>query len=828
MKKFVLFFVGLYWLLFLPLLKGAYAVDYYKYDVIPQPCSTGGGSCPVEVKPIYDSRGETCVATYEDFKKDPIKNHFWVNDPEVTIQGHADERARQFLYWVINKNAIDSHPTITAIWQTTRNLAFFITIIIAAILGLGFVIGQKTNFQTGIKIWPSILKILLSLLYIAFSAALVISLIQLSEILMKFFIENLGGGDLFNISFVGLNQESNYTTWLAGCRDLNFRVQEAANTQLFLLKLTNITYYALGGILILRKVILWFLLFLSPFLAILIPFVFIRNIGWVWVGVFFQWLFYGPMMSLFLGSLTQLWAKGIPFLFDFSRAGTVTGYIFPTATNILYGGPAQTLSTLNNVNYIDTFAEYVITLIMLWAVIILPWFLLRSFRDYCCDGINASKNILLSIYDQLRGNPQPQPSPIPSLSSIGASLKISKETEVPIKVRLETIEEIKKTTTEDITRSLNISTKKLTDIAHIETNKQVNETVNKNLNYLANPTKAETPIERQKYMNLRTELFNRAIKNDQMAKQVLASLSSSKVEQLQRRQGIIDSLPKMVSVTHVVSYKVKLPQEKVATVTSSLFASIIKNQALVDKIIEKTQLKAEQIINVLNTLSKNMSLSSAEIIQKTAEETKFDREKISLLLAVVSEILQENKEMIATVAQKESLKPEEVERVVSAQVPIMTEPEKHIEETISLPPTLPLEEYESVKKMWQKQYEQGEIPLADNIKSRPQWVNQDVVFITNTLNKLLSTSEELRQEGLDDLGYILPIFLLNNLKGEELVVYLKAKLEAAKTVAEIMDREQAVADKLKAQAGEEFIDVATVKKQTKAKTMTMNQALEQK
>ncbi len=84
---------------------------------------------------------------------------------------------------------------------------------------------------------------------------------------------------------------------------------------------------------------------------------------------FFQWVFYGPLFALFLGALATIWKTGIPFVFDFSRTGTAAGYIYPTATNILYGGPAQVLSILNSGNYIDTFAEYVITLIMLWATI---------------------------------------------------------------------------------------------------------------------------------------------------------------------------------------------------------------------------------------------------------------------------------------------------------------------------------------------------------------------------------------------------------------------------------------------------------------------------
>jgi hypothetical protein len=139
--------------------------------------------------------------------------------------------------------------------------------------------------------------------------------------------------------------------------------------------------------------------------------------------VFFQWIFYGPLFAIFLGALAKIWKAGIPFLFDFSRtvdAKNYIGYVFPTGINITYGGPAQIgiqkLSALNNGNYIDTFAEYVITLIMLWAVFFFPWWLLRIFRDYCCEGINAVKNVLMSMYDQQRSNNPKAPPPLTPVS----------------------------------------------------------------------------------------------------------------------------------------------------------------------------------------------------------------------------------------------------------------------------------------------------------------------------------------------------------------------------------------------------------------------------
>ena len=688
----------------------------------------------------------------------------------------------------MNKNAVDDHPVLKSIWNNTRNVAYFFTILVAAVLGLIIIIGRRTGFDFKIGIWPAIGKIVASLLYITFSAAIVLFLIQLSEILMKFFSESLGGKDLFNIYFTkSAVIEQNYLD-LVGCRDLNFKVQEAAKAEILLLKLTNITYYVMGSMLILRKIILWFMLFVSPFLAILFSFAFIKNVGWIWIGVFFQWLFYGPLFAIFLGGLAAIWKVGIPFAFDFSRAGKPSGYIYPTAINILYGGPAQQLSTLNNGNYIDTFVEYVITLIMLWAVTFFPWWLLRIFRDYCCDGINAARNILMSMYDTMRGNPTPTTPTQPITQQISAKLKIPREIEIPVRVKLETMEEIKKTKTETIAQSLSLSASKLTDVAHFETNKQTRETVTKNLSYLTNPIKAETPVERQKFMNIKTELFTRAIKEDRVAKQILSATSTSSLERIQAKTQILRTIP----------------QQTVSPVIRTSLSSLITNSSAISKISQVTQLTTQQVQQVINSFVTNSSSSPTTIIEQVAKETGIKKDKVANVIKSSAESL--GKEKSAVLAQ-------------------IAEPEKNIEKIIQVPPSVSIEDYEQVKKMWREQYEKGEVPVTENITSRQQWVDQDVVFITNALNKLMTTDEKVKNEGLDDLAYILPIFLINNLKGEELFVYLKAKLEAAKMVQENLQREKDITSRLKAASEEEQVDVFKPKAKEAEKTMEMKKEL---
>jgi len=899
LKKFVYIIVFLVIIFFVGKKVTAREIPLEVYpSVIPQRLTIGG--CDPRLVDYYTSKNEVCVQSYTEWLANPEDRHLWVFDAEVTALGKASDRARQFIYWVINKKTVDNHPVIMNIWKTTRNVVYFFLILIASIMGLGMIVSRKTTFGLKIQVWPSIFKLLGLLLYVTLSAAIVLSIIQLSDITMQFFIENLGGRDVFNTYFVSQSQERNYTEFI-GYRDLNLKVQESIQAEMFMIKATNITYYVMGIMLILRRIILWFLLFVSPFLAILAPFVFIRNIGWIWVGVFFQWVFYGPLFALFFGALSSIWKSGIPYPFDFSRINSLIGHVYPTAMNITYGGPAQvnaaSINPLNSGNYVDTFVEYVISLVMLWTVVFFPWWLLRIFRDYCCDGIYAMKNILMSMYDQARNRPQPSPKTPPTMPStnIGSALNMPTQTSASTRIKLETIEQVKRSTTEEISRSLNLKHSNITDIARFETSRQNREEVIKNINYLSNPTKAETPNERQKFMNIRTELFNRVVKEDKTASQILTSISSSKVEQMQKREEIIKSIPHAVPTTNLVSYKVSLPQEKISSVNTNISKSLSTNTNFINNVSQTTNTPTTQVQTVLQSFSKNISGPPIQITNNIAKETGIAKTEVKKLLKhimfafkpsdtiateialttnipiskiqsiiafylqnstlkseeqiinevclqtnlpkeVVGEILKkittnfklkkEAKKIVKEIAEKENISENEVEKVLEAQIPLVAETEKNIEQTIAIPPTISLEDYEEVKKMWSQQYEKGEVPVTENIKSREEWCEQDIILITNTLNKLVSPDKELNQEGLDDLGYILPVFLINNLKGEELIVYLKAKLEAAKSVESDLEKEKEITEKLKSQSEEQLVDVSKSKTAEKEKTMEMKQEME--
>lgn len=755
-KNFLIVFAV--FLFFLSLVKGAYAqhTDIYDFPYDPIPCNKTEPSlsCPdafvrggTSGQGIYGDLSERCATSYADFLSDPIGSHYWVEDPAITTQGKSNERARQFLYWVINVNVIDEAPVLRTIWGFSSLVALIGVILVTAVFGIGYIINRRSEGtyngigrlfsgeNNSIAITPTLIKIGAMLLYIAFSAAIVLVLIQFSEILMKFFFDNLGGKDLFNIYFANDTTlgatELNYKSFV-GCRDINIRVQESINTQTFLLKLTNISYYAMGIMFLLRKILLWFLLFVSPFLALLMPFIFIRNTGWIWIGVFFQWLFYGPLVALFLGGLSKIWKEGIPFSFDFSRAGELSGYIYTTGINIVYGGPAQRISgsvnrpigALNNVNYIDTFAEYVITLIMLWAVLIFPWWLLRIFRDYCCEGIYAMKNILLAMYDNMRGSPSKSPSPIypPSIPNLKIDTKTPFETK--INVSLGSLEQIKKTITKDISHTMNLSATHITDIAKIETNKQLQHIVNQNLANISNPVKSTTSNQRQQFMNLRSELFNRAIKNDTMAQAILASTSNSQSEKIRIRENILRSIPQTISISQVLAKDIKIPKETLSKITNSYTAKLANNNQTINNISKSTGADVKTISNILNTYNQYTDQPLNRIISLVANHTNTSEKIVQQVLRSAGSI-SAHSSFIQSIASTHKLQKEQVTKVIQSIQSVVSHSQTISDHTASKTQT----STDNVRSLIQDTFSQTRnnvalvTKIAQNTASTPQIVS---------------------------------------------------------------------------------------------------------
>ena len=301
----------------------------------------------------------------------------WVPDPEVTFVGKMGARSASFLDWSLQdyKWATGS-ASLSTFWAKIRNIIYAFFAIFVLITAFILIVTQGKNI-TALQFIP---RFLLVILLVTFSFALIQFLYQMTDIVQGFFLIKPDGTYISQKDLLYLNFD--YTNFI-GYRIAGFTYDESAFMSLLLIRLTAITYYAIGGILVLRKIILWFFIIVSPIFPLLLLYNTIRKTAKIWMGEIIRWVLYAPIFAILLSGLVSIWGSDqLPLKFDFTNVNNVSNSVYPTAINILLGGPGQTVSITNSVNLPDTFALYAVSLIMLWAVVFLPFALLQIFLDY--------------------------------------------------------------------------------------------------------------------------------------------------------------------------------------------------------------------------------------------------------------------------------------------------------------------------------------------------------------------------------------------------------------------------------------------------------------
>jgi hypothetical protein len=231
-----------------------------------------------------------------------------------------------------------------------------------------------------------------------------------------------------------------------------------------------------------------------------------------------------------------MWRTGIPLPFDFS--GVAAGQIvYPTAINILLGGPGQALSITNTVNLRDTFALYVVALLMLWVVILLPFLLLKIFLDYLAS-LSFDNNVFLKQFmnrnlgflSPSKGiPPAPQPSPPGMVGPTGMAKSLpflrkgAGAAVEPIKLHATIQASVRESA--DIMRLVNLSIPKMRDIARFEASmasrdlsrKDELSTFRNNLRKISNPNLVSTFQEKEKFTTVRQKLLDQKQKGNPIA-----------------------------------------------------------------------------------------------------------------------------------------------------------------------------------------------------------------------------------------------------------------------------------------------------------------------
>ncbi|MDO8686580.1 MAG: hypothetical protein Q7K11_00015, partial [Candidatus Berkelbacteria bacterium] len=255
----------------------------------------------------------------------------------------------------------------------------------------------------------------------------------------------------------------------------------------------------------------------------------------------FRWLLYGPLFAILLAGLVSLWKSSIPLNFNFSSTES-----YPTAVNILLGGPGQTVSLTNNLNNPDTFAQYIVALLMLWVVIILPFILLHVFLDYVfaipanSPAIKQIVNSGVGFFNKssISSSSQAPIPPKPSSSQpagMARSLPFIKQSFNAFgynqSSRISQAGSIHNNS--EILKLSNLSIPTMRDIAKYETNFLSSDTTRKvevsrvreSLERISNPSLVASPLERGRYDSVKTQLVSEKQKGNPLASGILSAAS---------------------------------------------------------------------------------------------------------------------------------------------------------------------------------------------------------------------------------------------------------------------------------------------------------------
>ncbi len=524
----------------------------------------------ITATPTPISSGGTTLGGTTPTADDVCQDNLWCKDAAVTFAGKMAARANDFLtFSLVNYQWSDVSPGKTnpleSFWFTivTQVVApFFLLIVLISAFVLVITRGKNLTIKQFIA------RFMIIAVASVLSYAVLRLCYQLADLVQGFFLDFIRGKPITakDLLFVGLN----YSDFI-GFRIGGAAYDESAFISILLIKLTTVTYFVMSGILLVRKIILWFFIAVSPIFPLLLLYTPVRNTAKIWVGEFLRWLLYAPLFAILLSGLVALWASpaGIPLNFENfpNTTGTVdvSKLSYPTAINILIGGPGQAVSLTNNVNTPQTFAQYVIALLMLWAVIILPFVLLQIFLNYI-NNYNFGENpvfqqILSKAMLKDRGSPPSptSPSPSPTSSGIARALPFANKTyvseeapattglarNIPVSTtnqsytnisnRFSTpVSQINMSQTPsntEVMRLANLFVPTLRDVARFETashtsdvrsNQEVTH-VKETLERIGNPSIISSATEKQRYDTLRQQLVVEKQKGNPLAAAVLSA-----------------------------------------------------------------------------------------------------------------------------------------------------------------------------------------------------------------------------------------------------------------------------------------------------------------
>ncbi len=733
------------------------------------------------------------------------RENCYIPDKDVQFAAKNAVRARDLINQVLGnykwfQTGQGSSIDFGQIWIPIRNIVY-------AVLGLFILAAAFLMIITrgkSLTVRKFIPRFILVLVLVTLSFSLIQFLYIIGDTVQQFVLktpnpicqpdhQNISDCDLLKISFK--YDDPSVLNYQIGLRRPEPKYDEVVFTTILMTKLTAVSYYAMFAILIIRKIILWFFLIVSPIFPLLLLFPLIRNSAKIWIGEFFRWLLYAPLFTLFLQGLVQLWFHG-GIGFHCYDSGLDPNQFYVTATDILLGGPCQAVGVKNNLNSPETFIQYLVALLMLWIVIILPFILLKIFLDYIYNFSMVESNIIkylamngpamsrLNKYGLFQGSGvgstvPPAPGTPPSAST-GMARRIGEEVAA------------RQPATTGVSKP--IFSEKALKIEQEAAAAQQAQAAAAKLATTGIANKIEEQVAAQNMAG--AGAAQPAMSEAAMKMEASIAASQQAAEQATAAATTVASQAATPGVTVVVSRE-EARSTPLATIYPRVAANFDRFTATItEPLTQMTQNFKEALIDVFNIT--NLSIPTLKDVARfeTEIETKEVSERVES--SKISEIINRiagispiatptEKEQYAGIREKlvsESQKGNAIaESIISAAVP----DQANIGE-VNLVQQVSVDDYEQIKKLWKENYSKVNPPMGPDGKpqDRKKWLMEDIKKIPQVIDLLLSGDPTKVAQGKEMVSKILPFLLLGGFSKAEIIAYLKAKLAAAKEVMEEM------------------------------------------
>jgi hypothetical protein len=307
--------------------------------------------------------------------------------------------------------------------------------------------------------------------------------------------------------------------------------------------------------------------------------------------------------------------------------------VFPTSINILLGGPGQQVALDNSINNPDTFALYLVALIMLWMVILVPWILLRIFLDHAWSFLSNENPMVQQMLTGIRSrvNPLPPVPPIAPPSQPAGTARIAfkqyampqlpkgagQAKQLPVEDRIANTENVRQNhlqqqfVNSELLNLTNLSIPTIRDIAKYETLSKSSDTrtqseisrMRQTLLQVANPMIVANPIEREKITKIRERLMQTGEQGNHMATSILKAatiVSQANSTNQQVNNGINNVLNQLANPEKVESIQDK---ERLKEIKETLVKESQQGNELATTLLSnKESLKGERLKEIKEKL----------------------------------------------------------------------------------------------------------------------------------------------------------------------------------------------------------------------------------